>query len=367
MKILFSNPRKQNIFFKKKIIKILKKAIVQEKYILSKHNSIFEKKLKSYFNIKYSLNVKNGTDALKIALMSLDLKKNDEIIIPSFTATATGSAVIEAGGKPVFIDVDVTGNLDSNLIKKFITKKTKAIIVVHLHGNVANILKIKKIVGSKIKILEDCAQSFGSMLNNQKVGTLGDIGCLSFYPTKNLAAIGDGGAIITSNKKLYKKMLAIRQYGWNKNRISVINGCNSRMDEIQASILSMKINYIDKNNLKRNIIAKKYFNAFRKLSISYPNQLKKIYHSYHLFVIFTKKRDKLIKYLKSKNISSSIHYKYPLHKMPTFKNYKKSKMNLTNNYSKNILSLPIFPELKTSEQNYVIKNVKDFFFKKNAR
>ena len=360
MKIFFADPQSENLILKKKITKLINNIIGQKSYILGKQNDLFEEKLKKYFNIKYALGVNSGTDALKIALKSLKIKKNDEVIIPTLTATATGSAVLEVGAKPVLIDVDGSGNFNPNLLKSLINKKTKAIIVVHLHGNIANIKKIKSI-SKKIPIIEDCAQSFGSSLNRKKSGTFGKISCFSFYPTKNLAAIGDGGAIITNDKKVYDTMISLRQYGWNKNRISMFAGYNSRLDEIQASILNLKMNYIDKNNLKRNKLAKNYIKELKNLPIQFPISLKQSFHSYHLFVIMTEKRDELMKYLNKKKIFPSIHYKVPLHMMPTFKNSKKTKMNISEKMSKTMLSLPIYPELKKKQQLKIIKEIKNFF------
>lgn len=361
MIINFANPTLQNIKIKQKLITSFKKLVEQKNYLLDIQNKKFENNLKKYFNIKYVVGVKNGTDALKIALMSLNLKKNDEIIIPSLTATATGSAVLEAGAKPVFVDVDMSANINVDILKKKISTKTKAIIAVHLHGNIADVEKIKKIIGKKIILIEDCAQSFGSKFKNKYAGTFGKIGCFSFYPTKNLSAIGDGGAIITNDKILYKKFLLLRQYGWNDKRISIIPGFNSRLDEIQASILNIKIGYINKNNILRNKIAKRYIFSLSKLPIKFPIKKKYSIHCYHLFVIMTKKRDKLLEYLKKKKIFASIHYKYPLHLMPTFKKFKKTSMQCTNVMCKEMISLPIYPELTLREQNKVIAEVTNFF------
>lgn len=360
MTIFFANPRFQNLRIKKKIINVLTEVISQKNYILDNQNKKFEKNLKRYFKIKYALGVNSGTDALKIAIKSLGIKKNSEIIIPSLTATATGSAVLEAGAKPVIIDVDETGNLNCEILKKKINIKTQAIIIVHLHGNLANIKKIKKIAG-KIPIIEDCAQSFGSSIENKKAGSFGKIACFSFYPTKNLGAIGDGGAIITNNKSIYKKILALRQYGWNDKRISTIPGYNSRLDELQASILNIKIRRIDKDNNERIKIAKKYIQSFKHLPIEYPKIYKNSKHTYHLFVIKVKNRDKLINYLKLNNIYPSIHYKYPLHTMPSFKKYKKSRMPFANELSKTMISLPLYPGLKAKEQDKVIKIIRKYF------
>lgn len=363
MKIFFADPQSENVAIKGKLNKAIKNLVNQKNYILGKQNKVFENKIKKYFNIKYALGVNSGTDALKIALKSLNIKSNDEVIIPSLTATATGSSVLEIGAKPVLVDVDYSGNLDPLKLKSLINKKTKAIIVVHLHGNMAKIEKIKSI-SKKIPIIEDCAQSFGSSLNKKKAGTYGLIACFSFYPTKNLSAIGDGGAIITNDKKLYQRMISIRQYGWNKKRISSQVGFNSRLDEIQAVILNLKLNYIDKNNFKRNKIAKKYIKNFENLPISFPIISKGTFHSYHLFVIMTKERNRLLRYLNRKNIFPSIHYRYPLHKMPIFKKFKFSNMKCSNKMSNEMLSLPMYPELKTNQQNKVISEIKNYFKKK---
>ena len=365
MKIKFSNPKVENKKIEKKLLKIFKNVINQENYVLNIQNKKFEINLKKYFSVKYALGVKNGTDALKLSLQSLNLKNKDEVIIPSLTATATGSAVVEAGGTPVIIDVDETANINPQLLKKIISKKTKAIIVVHLHGNMAKINEIKKIAKG-ITIVEDCAQSFGSKLKNKKAGTFGKIACFSFYPTKNLSAIGDGGAIITNDKKIYEKLLFLRQYGWNKNRISIINGSNSRLDELQAGILNLKINSIDKNNIKRNNLAKNYLLKLKNLPLLFPHKSIQTFHSYHLFVALSNERDKLIKYLNNNKIYPSIHYKFPLHKMPTFKKYKKTSMKISEKMSKKLISLPMYPDLKLADQQKVINVIKNFF-KKNGR
>ena len=361
MKIKFANPTIQNQKIKKELFVKFKNLINQDNYVLDIQNKIFEKNLKKFFNTSYAIGVNNGTDALKIALMSLNLSKDDEIIIPSLTATATGSAVLEIGAKPIFVDVDDSANLDPKILNSKISKKTKAIIIVHLHGNFANINAIKKVIGKKILIIEDCAQSFGTKFKNKYAGTFGKVGCFSFYPTKNLSALGDGGAIITNDKKIYKKILLLRQYGWNKKRISVLPGFNSRLDEIQASILNTKIKYIKRNNILRNKIARKYCLKLSNLPLRFPAIIQDVYHSYHLFVILTKQRDKLLKFLRKNNIFASVHYKYPLHTMPSFKKFKKSSMKNTDQMSSQMISLPMYPELTLKDQNKVINNIVKFF------
>ena len=318
-KIFFSNPlepyKKNKFSFDKNIRKILASG----NYLLGKQNKIFEKKLSSYIGSKYSLTVKNGTDALYIAIKSLNLKKDDEIIIPSMTATATASAAVQTGSKIRFCDVNYdfhTSDLED--IKKKFNKKTKLVVLVHLHGQSAEIEKIRKFCKSKkIYLIEDCAQSLGSSFKKKKIGNFGDISTHSFFPTKNLSAFGDGGAVSTNNLKLYKKMKLISQYGWNKNRISIVNGINSRLDEFQAGFLNEKITYLDKDIKKRNDVANYYLKNIKNKTIL-PKIRKNSYHSFHLFVIKSTKRNKIIKELAKNNIFAGIHYRNPLHQMKTF-------------------------------------------------
>ena len=347
-KIFFSNPlasyKSNQINFDKKI----KKVLLSGNYLLGEQNRLFEKKLSSYLNCKYSLTVKNGTDALYIAIKALNLKKNSEVILPSLTATATASAVIQAGLKINFCDVDYnlhTSNLEN--IKKKYNKNTKLIILVHLHGQAADVENIKKFCKSKkIFLIEDCAQSLGSELNGKKIGTFGDISTHSFFPTKNLSSFGDGGAICTNNKKLYKQMKLISQYGWNKKRVSIVNGINSRLDEFQASILNVKIDYLNNDIKKRNSIAKYYLKNIHKKEIL-PLVKENSLHSFHLFVIKSKKRNQIISELKKNKIIAGIHYKYPLHTMKTFKKFG-SNLKVSERLSKIFVSLPIYPQIKIS-------------------
>ena len=346
--IFFSNPLESYKKNRSAFDNSLKKVLFSGQYLLGKQNEIFEKKLSKYLKCKYSINVKNGTDALYIAIKSLNLKKNSEVIIPSMTATATASAVIQAGLKIRFCDVDYklhTSNLEH--IKNKFTKNTKLIILVHLHGQSADVECIKKFCKQKnIFLIEDCAQSLGSKYKNKKLGSFGDISTHSFFPTKNLSAFGDGGAIVTNNLKLYKKIKLISQYGWNKNRISVTNGINSRLDEMQACVLNIKINYLDNDIKIRNDIAKYYFKNIKNKEIL-PLVRNKSYHSFHLFVIKSKNRNKVISHLRKRNIIAGMHYRYPLHAMKIYKNFG-SNLPITEKLSKLFVSLPIYPEIKLS-------------------
>ena len=344
----------------------LKELVLSGKYILGRNVKSFEKNFKDFIGSKYCIGVGSGTDALIISLLSLNIKKNDEVITTSHTATATVSAIIAAGATPVFVDIDKeTYNMSEESLKKMISNKTKAIILVHMYGLMANIHAINKIAKkNKINLIEDCAQSNGSKLKNIKAGKLSKISCFSFYPSKNLSTFGDAGAIITSDKKLANKCFKIRQYGWNDKRESVINGINSRMDELHASILNIKLKNLIKENNIRNKKANIYLKNLKNENVSLPIIKKNYYHSFHLFVIFVKKRDKLRKFLKLNNIDTLLHYAKPLHKHKNFNSFKKDSLINTEKIYKGILSLPLNLDITIKEQLRIIKLIK-YFYKNN--
>ena len=362
--IYFTNPREQNKKIKNKIITSFKKTINSQTYILGKEVKIFEKNFSKYIGTKYAAGVANGTDALELALMLKNIGKGDEVITTSHTASATISAITSVGAKPIFIDIDDNYLMDITQLRGKISNKTRAIIAVHLYGNPLNIVKIKKIINKKIYLIEDCSQAHGAKLNGNRVGSLGDLGCFSLYPTKNLGAIGDAGIITLNSLKDYNKLIKLRQYGWNKRRVSVLQGKNSRLDAIQASILNIKLKKLDQDNRKRNKIAEMYIRAFKNLPIVLPKIQKETWHVFHLFVIRLKERNKLKKYLLENKIFTGIHYETPNHLHGYFKKIALAKnLKKTENFSKNILSLPIYPELSQKKVKYIINTTKRFFKK----
>ena len=245
MKIICSNPFEQFKSKKKAIYASVKKVLNSASYVLGKNVHDFEKNFSNFIGTKYGVGVANGTDAIEIALKSLDIGTGDEVITVSHTALATVSAIILTGAKPVLVDIEedkFTINID--LIEKNISKKTKALVLVHIYGQSANLEKIIKICKkNKIKLIEDVSQAHGGKWNNKYLGSYGDLSTFSFYPTKNLGAIGDAGFICTNNRKLFDRARQIREYGWNKKRIANISGRNSRLDEIQAAILNLKLKF----------------------------------------------------------------------------------------------------------------------------
>ena len=351
---------------KKKIFKKINSLIKSSSFVGGKELKNFENKFSKFVGTKYCVGVGNGTDALEIAVKSLNLKKGSEIIVPNNTWISTAEAVINNGFKVVFCDV----NLDDYSIcvgdlKKKINSKTSAIMVVHLYGNPSNIRTINQLVKNKnIKIIEDCAQAHGTKILNKHVGTFGDVATFSFFPGKNLGAFGDGGAIVSNSKKVFDFCLRCRNHGSLKKYDHIFSGRNSRLDTIQAAVLSIKLENYKKSNLKRQKLAKIYFNNLRNLKeIKLFNLKSNNVSSFHQFVIRTKYRDELKNFLKKKKIDTMIHYPYMLSELKFFK-YRK-RINKSHNLGKYILSLPISEEHNEKEINYVCKSIIDFFKRYN--
>ena len=326
---------------------------------------ILQKKNKS----KYGLAVKSCTDALYISLKVLGIKKGDEVITAANTAIPTISAILLTGAKPKLIDISEDYLLNINLIEKSISSKTKAVIPVHLYGQSCDMTKIIKIAKKyNLKIIEDCAQAQGAKYKNKFVGTLGDLGCFSFYPTKILGAYGDGGFILSKNKKLHEKIKRLRFYGietmdkknkfYNKYYANE-NGINSRIDEIQCSILNFKLNYINQFINKRIILADEYLKNLKNTNLVLPYKNKDNKHVYHLFTVYHPKRDEIIKLLNQKKIKTRIIYPYTIQTMKAYK-YLFSRKNLKNSEikSKGIFCLPLYPEMTKAEVIKISKAIK---------
>ena len=330
----------------------------------------FEKKFIKKNKSKYGIAVGSGTDALFIALKSLGIKKGDEIITAANTAIPTISAIRSTGASPRLVDIGNNYLIDPLKIEKEITSKTRAIIPVHLYGQTCDMEKIIKISKKyKLKIIEDCAQSQGAKYKNRFCGTIGELGCFSFYPTKILGAYGDGGFILTNNYNLYKKIKRIRFYGietvdkrnkYLNKYYSNEDGINSRLDEIQAGILNFKLSIIEKLIARRRHLASLYFKELTSTELKLPLVRKYSDHVFHLFTIYHPQRDKIIKKLKEYSIETKIIYPYPIHKMNAYKKIFKNNKRLKNSEvkSKGIFCLPIYPELKDKEVIRVCKSIK---------
>lgn len=361
MKVKFTNLYKL-IDNKSGISRKINSLIRKSNFIGGREVIKFEEKFKKYINTKYCISVGNGTDALEIAIKSLALKKNSEIIVPANTWISTAEAVVNNGYKIVFCDVDLDNySICLKDLKKKITNKTTAIIPVHLYGIPADVVAIKKLVkGKDIKIIEDCAQAHGAKIGKKMVGSFGDVACFSFFPGKNLGGMGDGGAIVTNSKKIYLYSMRARNHGALKKYDHKFSGRNSRLDTIQAGILNIKLNSYNNCIIKRNRLAKMYFSKLGNISeISLFKLNKNNFNVYHQFVLRTDKREKLKNFLEKNGIQTMIHYPYMLNELNFF-NYKKKLLKCKNLGSK-ILSLPISEEHSEKEINYVANKIKQFF------
>ena len=330
----------------------------------------FEKNFCKFNNSKYGIGVGSGTDALFIALKALGVGIGDEVITVSNTAIPTVASIINTGAKVRFVDIGKDCLMDIKKIKDAINSKTKVIVPVHLFGqtcDMSGILSISK--KYNLKIVEDCAQACGALYKNQKAGSIGDIGCHSFYPTKILGSYGDGGFLTTNNKKLYEKMHRFRFYGidtlkknkkWNNKYYSIDHGTNSRLSEIQASILNLKLKYVNSYIRKRRFIAQKYFKGLMESGIILPIVNKKNFHVFHIFAVSHPKRELILKKLSLKKINLSIHYPYPIHIMKAYKNFTYNYSNRlieTEKKAKTTFSLPVYPGIKNYEIENIIQNI----------
>jgi len=367
MKVNYYNIDKDFIRVEKEFQKKIRNIGRTGNFILGNSVDNLEKILKRKLNVKHVICVGNGSDAIEISLLAAGIKKGQEVITTSNTFVSTVNSIINVGGIPVFCDIDNTLNIDPEKIKKLITKKTFAIIPVHLNGLSACMHKINRI-GKKynLKVIEDAAQSILSSYNRKFTGTLGEIGCFSMHPTKNLGVAGDGGFITTNNYNIYKKILRIRNHGLEKNQDVNYIGRNSRLDNIQAEYAILRLKYLKKDIMVRQKIAKFFeLNLKNLVQIPYLGCCKSNEHTYHRFVIRTKNRDNLFNFLEEKKIQVKIHYKKNIHELKAFrKYYKKDKLEFTELVSKQMLSLPCNHFMKMKEVNYIIDAIKQFF-KKN--
>ena len=346
---------------------ICKKSLLSGQSLQGKSIEILENKIKKIHNCKYSVALNSCTDALFFALKALNIKKNDEVIIPSYSFISTASSVLRTGANLIFSDVNSNGNLQIDNLQKLITKKTKALIYVHLFGFVENQKEIKSFCKkNKIYLIEDCAQAFGAIGKFGPVGSIGDVGCISFDPTKTLSAPGSGGMVITKSKSIYQRIKFMRYHGKiNKYEFKYL-GYNSQLPTLTADILLQKLKIDKISTKKRILIAKRYIKELSKEKILLPVYKDDFSHIYHKFVICYEKRDKLKIFLENNGIQTMIHYHKPLPKYQVFKNnIKKNYFKNAEILSKNCLSLPIHQYLNNKEVSYIIKKIKLFLKNEN--
>ncbi|AKK72835.1 aminotransferase [Chryseobacterium sp. P1-3] len=365
--IKFLDLQKINLTYQQEIEDALLQTFRSGWFLLGEKTKIFEKNLAQYIGTKYALGVANGLDALRLifrAYIELGLMKpGDEVIVPANTYIASILALSDNGLVPVFVEPDAqTYNIDISKIEEKLTSKTKAILIVHLQGRIVFSEELKNLAQKyNLKIVEDNAQAIGAEWKEVKSGNLGDASGFSFYPGKNLGALGDAGAVTTNDEKLFETIRALANYGSNQKYVNIYKGLNSRMDELQAAVLDVKLKYISHENDTRREIAKKFISGITNPKIILPeNPADEKEHVWHVFVIRTEKRDELQTYLTEKGIQTIIHYPIPPHQQEAYKEYNNLSFPITEKMHQEVLSLPISSVLDKEEISAIIKAINEF-------
>ena len=363
MKIPCSNPLTDYLPYSTEILTAITDVLASGSYILGNEGLSFEAEFKKYLGSQYAIGVANGTDALQLALRCCKLQPSDEVITVAHTASATVTAIIQAGGTPVFVDINPqTYTMDPDLLERALTPRTKAVIPVHIYGHPADMPSIMAFAQDHdLTVIEDCAQAHGACIAAKSVGTFGDFSCFSFYPTKNLATLGDGGLVVTKTEEHDAHIRALREYGWRNKFNSEEAGINSRLDELHAAILRVRLKHLDSQNSKRREIASLYQDGLSNSELTLPFADSLAYHVYHLFAVQTIKRDGLVQFLNDRGIFPGVHYPVPAHQQPAFAKYSPAAgLPVTEELSKRIMSLPMYPTLGHDEVEIIISSIKEW-------
>jgi dTDP-4-amino-4,6-dideoxygalactose transaminase len=332
-------------------------------YVLGTEVKAFEEEFAAYTGAKYCVGLASGLDALWMAFRILKIGKGDEVIVQGNTYIASVMGISINDATPVFIEPDEYNNIDVTKIEEQITERTKAILVVHLYGQASNMGEIMSLAHKyNLRVVEDCAQSHGALFDNKMTGTFGDVGCFSFYPSKNLGAFGDAGAIVTNNEDIAKAFKIFRNYGSEKRYYNMVVGTNSRLDEIQAGLLRVRLKYMLELTEERNNLCQKYVMNLHNEYIELPKVLPNATTVWHQFVIHCKYRDKLIDYLNEHEIGSIIHYPIPPHLSEAYQylGFKKGDFPITEQFAEEVLSIPLYNGMTEEEQDYVIATINNF-------
>lgn len=345
--------------FEDKIVEVLRSG----RYVLGSEVEAFEKEFAKYTGAEYCVGLASGLDALWIAFRILDIGKGDEVIVQGNTYIASVMGITINGATPIFVEPDEYYNIDASKIEEKITDKTKAILVVHLYGQASNMKPIMELAKKyKLRVVEDCAQSHGAKFNDKMTGTFGDIGCFSFYPSKNLGAFGDAGAIVTDNPQIAEDIRVFRNYGSEKRYYNRVVGTNSRLDEMQAGLLRVRLSHIKELENEKRKICTRYLNEINNPNIILPLIRDGATHIWHQFVIRTERRNELIEYLEGKGIGTIIHYPIPPHLSEAYSylGHKKGAFPITEQYADTVLSIPLYNGMTEDELDYVIEALNEF-------
>jgi len=349
---------------RKEVDKVVKEVIESGWFIMGPNVKAFEEEMAQYCGTQYAVACASGTDALMMGLMAMDIQPGDEVITTPFTFAATAEVIALLGVKAVFVDIDpVSYNIDIKAIEKAINKKTKAIIPVHLYGQPADMDEINALAkASNLIVIEDACQAVGAQYKGKRACSIGDMGCLSFFPAKNLGAYGDGGMILTSNEELNKKLCMIRDHGSDKRYHHAILGLNSRLDALQAAVLRIKLKYIDEWNEARKDRAALYTELLKDASVQVPTVLDDRTHVFHQYTLRVKDRDGLREFLQESGIASAIHYPVPLHMQPAFHDPKQAEGSfpVAEKIAGDVISLPMYPELTENAIQFIASKIIEF-------
>lgn len=359
--IPYTNPYAQYQTHQAAIDAVINRVLCSGTYILGEEVRAFEREFAAYLGVNHGVGVGNGTDALHLALASCGIGRGDEVITVSHTAVATVAAIELADATPVFVDIEPDFyTLDPNRLEAAITSRTKAVVLVHLYGQPADLDPILMITRRHgLRVIEDCAQAHGATYQGRRVGSYGDLACFSFYPTKNLGALGDGGLVATNDATLANTVRALREYGWKDQRVSQIPGCNSRLDELQAAILRVKLSHLDANNERRVQLAEVYNRELPDCGVRVPRVREGASHTYHLYVVRCPHRDEVHRALRVADIGTALHYPLPVHLQPAYRGRIRGGDHLpeTERAAQEVLSLPIYPELSAAEAHAVAEKL----------
>lgn len=362
-----SDPRADYLAHRSELDAAIRSVLEGPTYILGEHVARFEEAFAAFVGSSHGIGVNNGTDAIHLALRALRIGHGDEVITVSHTAVATVAAIRMSGAEPVLADVDpMTYTIDPEAVRPLITGRTKAIIAVHLYGHPADLTRLATLCDAHgLRLIEDCAQAHGAMHGDRRVGSFGDLSTFSFYPTKNLGAIGDAGMVVTKDADLALAIRRLRQYGWDTPQYSLVEGWNSRLDPLQAAILTVKLRHLDRSNERRRELAARYLRELADLPIRLPVTLPGVHHVYHLFVVRTRDqgtRDALLAHLNAGGIKAAVHYPTPVHLQPAYRELLRTgPMTVTEELARTVLSLPLQPALTDQEQDLVINAIRAFF------
>lgn len=345
--------------FEKKAIEVLRSGW----YILGPEVKGFEEEFAEYTGAKHCVGLASGLDALWIAFRVLGIGVGDEVIVQGNTYIASVMGITMNGATPIFVEPDEYNNIDASKIEEKITEKTKAILVVHLYGQASNMKPIMKIVKEyNLKLVEDCAQSHGACFEGQMTGTFGDVGCFSFYPSKNLGAFGDAGAIVTNDTQLAEDVRVFRNYGSEKRYYNKVVGANSRLDEMQAGLLRVRLSHMRELEEEKRRICERYLQEIKNDKVELPRIREGATHIWHQFVLHCQDRDGLMKYLEERGIGTIIHYPIPPHLSEAYNylGYSKGDFPITERYADEVLSIPLYNGMTEEEQTYVINTINEF-------